>query len=60
MLIQKEYCEYLNNLEEAVISTSPKGIRYFNLKGNALLQSCLIKFDNSYKKEKFQKYLNTI
>ena len=28
--IQKEYCKYLNNLKEGVISRSKDGIRYFN------------------------------
>ena len=32
-VVQSEYCNYLNNLEEAVISKSNDGIRYFNNKG---------------------------
>ena len=35
--VQKEYCQYLNNLEEAVISKSNDGIRYFNKKGLKLI-----------------------
>ena len=44
--VQKEYCKYLNNLEEAVISKSNDGIRYFNNKGISLIYNCLIKFQN--------------
>lgn len=59
-LIQQEYCEYLNNLEEAVISKSSEGIRYFNLKGFHLLKTSLIKLENEQTKNRLKTYLDAI
>jgi hypothetical protein len=58
--VQKEYCKYLNNLEEAVISNSNDGIRYFNNQGISILYSCLINFKNMNIKNTYTSYLSKI
>jgi hypothetical protein len=58
--IQREYCKYLNNLEEAVISKSNDGIRYFNTKGIILLLKSVHKIQNTATREKYLLYLESI
>ena len=49
---------YLDNLEEAVISKSGDGLKYFNSKGMNLISKCLeTNFPNDLR-EKYIKYLN--
>lgn len=58
--IQKEYYKYLDNLEEAVISRSQDGIRYFNTKAINLLKICIQSFQDEGIRQKYNEYLKKI
>ena len=48
---------YLDNLEEAVISKSDEGLRYFNSKGINLISKCIDTHFSQVLKDKYSNYL---